>query len=142
MVQSRQHIIVREEIKFARNDVAKIKESQQYVLSLLHSMFLVGQDRVKCLNSRAEQEKTQSQIRLNHLSDKLESNFASLQFTPASSDSGSPDNLTRTATSDVEDGSKEDDFSGTYRKPSEVTSADKVCKCFYLQNSRPCLAKP
>jgi hypothetical protein len=128
MVLSRQHIIVREEIKFARHDITEIKASQQYILFLLHSMFAAGQERVKSLDSRAEREKTKSQIWLNDLSDKLESDFASLPLTAAALDRENPNDSSRTAASVAKEGIKQDDLPDTNEKLSEVISADKVSK--------------
>ena len=133
MVPSRQHIIVREEIKFARNDVAAIRESQQNVLSLLHFIFRAGQERVQLLDSRAETEKTRSQIQLNDLSDKLESNLASLDLNITNPDRRTPGNLNRTAVSEVENGDEHDACSNNYRKPSDLISVDKVSKYIIYQ---------
>jgi len=110
MVLSRQHIIVREEMKFARNDIADIKALQQDVLFLLHNMFVAGQERVKSLDSRAEREKTKSQVRLNDLSEKLESDFTSVYLTDATGDKESPSDSSPTTASEAMDAIKQDNL--------------------------------
>ena len=75
-ISSRQHIAVREEIKFARGDITEMKQSQQNLIFLVRSMFVTGQEREKSLISRAEKENTKSETRLLDLWEKLRGGLA------------------------------------------------------------------
>jgi hypothetical protein len=87
-----------------------MKESQQNLIFLVRSMFIAGQERVKSLESRAEREKTKSEIRLTDLSGKLKGDFAP---TTSILDRESPDDPSQTAVSENEKSIKLDEQSTT-----------------------------
>lgn len=66
---------IRDEVHFAREDMAAIKQMQEELLLVLSAMFAEGQERVKQLNSKADEEKMRSQIRMGDLSERLQTGF-------------------------------------------------------------------
>ncbi|KAF2971992.1 hypothetical protein GQX73_g1638 [Xylaria multiplex] len=82
----RQNIVIRDEMHLAREDITAINKSQQEVISLLSAMFAAGQERVKSLDSRADEEKTRSETRLGDISDKFQAEFEAFSLRNSADD--------------------------------------------------------
>lgn len=65
-----------------RTDIGGVKDAiqaqKQEILLTLHAMFVGGQEKVQDLAQRAQEQKIESQIRLNDLSNSLAADFATL----------------------------------------------------------------
>ncbi|KAL9096699.1 MAG: hypothetical protein Q9165_001187 [Trypethelium subeluteriae] len=81
-----QNMVIRDEVHLTREDIAAVNKSQQEVLSLLSAVFAAGQERVKSLDSRADEERTRSETRLRDISDKFQAEFEAFSLRNSADD--------------------------------------------------------